>query len=539
MSWLAEDPITLLALLLRISIVVTLVLLSSRLLNGLLSRHSAAMRHLVWVCGLVTAALLPVVALSAPLRWGDSIALPVVNLVERVPSPVADAAEEAEPGSQQIPVVIVKNEATTRIATIALWVWLAGASLVLLHVLSGALRLRHLIRRSRPLADSIPASSSFLPAGVRAYESTQVSFPIVTGLARPVIVLPEGVSAWPSGRLRYALLHELAHVRRRDVWWAIIGRVAVALHWFNPLAWSALRGCAREAERACDDAVLEDGVRPSAYAGYLLDVARRALRHQVPATAVGQGSELEGRISAVLQPNRARSAPRPWLIPGVLLAALAAVGFGTHRGLSAVDQSGAPALSSTLGGTRAELGTALVALLRDEHSEVRAAAARSAGQLHVRAAIPHLSAALSDPSQLVRSRAARALGDLEAKVAIGALQRALLSDRSHDVRREAAAALGEMESAEAVAALASAFSQVHNRGLVRHIVRALGETGSPAAVAILEPLVTADGEPLIEEALAALTDIESPAATSALLRALQNDNPRVRRLAARAVADGR
>lgn len=70
-------------------------------------------------------------------------------------------------------------------------------------------------------------------------------------------------------------MHELAHVRRRDVLVQLGAEGARALHWLDPLVWIALRELQVERERACDDAVLQAGARPSGYAAFLLSFARR------------------------------------------------------------------------------------------------------------------------------------------------------------------------------------------------------------------------------------------------------------------------
>ena len=99
------------------------------------------------------------------------------------------------------------------------------------------------------------------------------------------------------------LLHELAHVRRGDVAMHLLARTALALYWWNPLAWFAWREFLKERERATDDLVLHAGARASDYAGHLLEVARTL--QPAPATAwaaiaMARRSQFEGRLIAIL-----------------------------------------------------------------------------------------------------------------------------------------------------------------------------------------------------------------------------------------------
>jgi hypothetical protein len=122
------------------------------------------------------------------------------------------------------------------------------------------------------------------------------------------VLLPRTALTWPRARLQAVLLHELAHIRRRDSVSQLLSLVVVALYWPNPLVWLGARALRREAEIAADDAVLLQGIRPSDYAGALLRVAGEFHGHAVALSgvAMASGSSLEARVRSVLAPNQTR-----------------------------------------------------------------------------------------------------------------------------------------------------------------------------------------------------------------------------------------
>ncbi len=135
------------------------------------------------------------------------------------------------------------------------------------------------------------------------------TIPIVWGIVRYRLLLPEAAREWNGEQLRSVLLHELAHVKRGDTVAQLLAQIACALHWFNPLVWLAAGRLGVERERACDDLVLACGVRPSAYAGHLLKVVTGlspACPTQSCGLAMARKSGLEGRLVAVLSENKNR-----------------------------------------------------------------------------------------------------------------------------------------------------------------------------------------------------------------------------------------
>jgi beta-lactamase regulating signal transducer with metallopeptidase domain len=163
--------------------------------------------------------------------------------------------------------------------------------------------------------------------------------PVVYGYPDAVVLLPPGASAWPEGRRRALLVHELAHVGRRDFLSQTLAHVARLLYWPHPLVWWLVRRLRAEAERACDDIVLSAGTAASDYASMLLDAARdlRRARRPLAMLAVVERSRLEERLLALLEPaaRRGRVGRRSLLLgtsAGLALAVAAATLQPARRG---------------------------------------------------------------------------------------------------------------------------------------------------------------------------------------------------------------
>src|SRR5439155_1479877 len=144
-------------------------------------------------------------------------------------------------------------------------------------------------------------------------ENAETDVPVTWGIVYPVILLPSTAAQWDEEQRIAVLTHELAHVKRFDALTQLVAQLALALLWFHPLVWMAVRRMRLEREHACDDFVLVAGARPSRYADDLLGLARRLTRPTAPAAAalaMARRSELEGRLLAILDPATKRSTDR-------------------------------------------------------------------------------------------------------------------------------------------------------------------------------------------------------------------------------------
>jgi len=156
--------------------------------------------------------------------------------------------------------------------------------------------------------------------------SRQLEVPTAIGFFKPAIVLPKWLlEETPAEELKYILLHELAHLRRRDDWTNLAQQIVKALLFFVPSVWWISGKLTLEREMACDDAVLEQAGSARSYAECLAHVAEKSfLRRQLALAqaAVTRLKQLTVRLKKILDPNRPQAA-RAWkpAVPAVVVVA--------------------------------------------------------------------------------------------------------------------------------------------------------------------------------------------------------------------------
>jgi beta-lactamase regulating signal transducer with metallopeptidase domain len=107
--------------------------------------------------------------------------------------------------------------------------------------------------------------------------SEKVMVPAAIGFFRPMIVLPSwALRELSTAELNSILIHELAHLQRRDDWTNLAQKVLRAVLFFHPAVWWVERQLSLEREMACDEVVLSRTANPRAYAECLVTVAERS-----------------------------------------------------------------------------------------------------------------------------------------------------------------------------------------------------------------------------------------------------------------------
>ena len=285
--------------------------------------QAPALRHALLAATLCAAPLvaplgvvLPTIAVSMPQSFAPAPSIPstargsgaaVLDApVLTTPTPIVDAAPSAS--------------APLRVSLGALLVavWALGAVIALSVLALSLVRLARATHATAPItrpewdaALTRASRAAGLRHPVELRETPRADLLATWGWRRAYLLLPADALDWPRTRIDVVLGHELAHVRRNDWAWQVYATVIRALFWWNPLAWVISHRLAIESERACDDAVLAQGVAAHAYASHLVAIARN-LHHRTPhaiAMPMARPSTLHRRITAMLNPDLQRVAP--------------------------------------------------------------------------------------------------------------------------------------------------------------------------------------------------------------------------------------
>ncbi len=215
---------------------------------------------------------------------------------------------------------------SARAAWILFFVWIFGV-----FVLSGAALYRgqRLLRFLR--------GAEWEEKNIYVKSGLDTSF--VAGCLRPKIYLPKGMA---ERERQYVLLHEQTHIRRGDALFRRLAFLALVLHWFNPLVWTAFFLSGRDMEMSCEEAVVRR----------LGDHIRRDYADSLLAAAVGNGfpmafgaGDTKSRIRNVLRCKKVRPATAAVCI--LALAVLLAV-FATNPGQGS-EGNGEAGVSGTTG----------------------------------------------------------------------------------------------------------------------------------------------------------------------------------------------
>jgi beta-lactamase regulating signal transducer with metallopeptidase domain len=336
-----------------------------------IGRFRPAVRHALWLVVLLKLLTPPFLtypgievaigAQAVPVEPEEAAPEPVVyQFLVPVPQDGIVALDNAyAPESSEPPIPPAEPLSVPTAPTRSEWHWpewigplgvrvlFIGTAAMALLQLVRLVQLRRMVARGTPapsaLVAEVEAAAAMLcvqPPIVRILP--KLDSPFVCGLHTPVLLwsaeLSESLS--PSCQ-RAVLVHELAHLRRRDHWIAWLRGLAGCVWWWNPVYWIVSRQLGRNAELACDAWVI--AALPNArrdYAEALLAVAGRWSRTAALAPAVGMSGsrrDFERRLVMVMRDSV------PCKIPVLGLVAVGVLALGVLPGLTLSQQEQKPA----------------------------------------------------------------------------------------------------------------------------------------------------------------------------------------------------
>lgn len=254
------------------------------LLLRVMGRENARTRFAIWLVALIGVAALPLVGGFAPAAAG-----------------AAAHPEWILPGIW---------------ATAFLIFWAVAGAVALARVGVGIVQVRRLCRSCGEVAEGeldaeLWAAIDGAGRRVRVLASEKARVPAAVGFRRPAIVLPEwALAELSTAELKPILIHELAHLRRRDDWTNLLQKAVRAALFFHPAVWWIDARLSLERELACDDAVMAATGNPRAYAGCLIEMLERGCARRgwtMAQAAMARARDASMRIARILHDGAPRS----------------------------------------------------------------------------------------------------------------------------------------------------------------------------------------------------------------------------------------
>jgi beta-lactamase regulating signal transducer with metallopeptidase domain len=296
--------------LVRASMEGTALVAATWIVGRLWPRLSARTLAILWWCAaakfllaLVWVTPIELRILPAP-RTDPVAALTVASQPSRVDSIPATALLSSDQSA--------RTGAGVEWRPVLLGLWIGGVALAMVVSIRRWQFTADLVERSEPAPEDITRIATEIAAVIGLKRpppvriSNDVGTPFVAGALRPVVVVPtDPFAALSADEKRMALCHELAHVKRADLWLGCVPALAERLFFFHPLVRLSAREYAVCREAACDAAVIDAlETSPREYGRLLLALGVTPGRMAVAAAgAPWSFSTLKRRITMLREPS--------------------------------------------------------------------------------------------------------------------------------------------------------------------------------------------------------------------------------------------
>lgn len=214
-------------------------------------------------------------------------------------------------------------------------IWLAGVVILAGSIITGNLKLRRQIRRRKQITDPALLAQfqqtklkMGISGNVSLIEVQNINVPLLYGFFQPKILIPAKMRPPLSHQeLEHIFLHELAHLKQRDILIAWLTSVLQIINWFNPIIWFAFLRMRIDRELACDALVLSKvgAEKATNYGQTLISLVERLTKEYRLPIAVGileSKTDIKRRLIRIAQ---FREYSRGWSLVGIMLLSFLAV----------------------------------------------------------------------------------------------------------------------------------------------------------------------------------------------------------------------
>jgi beta-lactamase regulating signal transducer with metallopeptidase domain/ankyrin repeat protein len=257
-------------------------------------RVRAVFRYCLWLLVLVKLVLPPVLSLPTGIGYWVGDHIPAAAVVSNGTFDTV-ALEHARPSGEMPhvrPFENVAGEDTTMVSTdtgltsltwqaIVFLLWIAGVMAFLAVLVQRIMFVRGLVAAGCPAGDGLTGlleqcrRQMTVKRDIKLRLSEAVPSPAVCGLLRPIVLMPVSLveKLSPEG-LRAASIHELAHIKRGDLWVNSVQTFLQVVYFYNPFVWFANSMIRKVCEEAVDETVLVAlGGQAKHYSNTLIDIA--------------------------------------------------------------------------------------------------------------------------------------------------------------------------------------------------------------------------------------------------------------------------
>ena len=214
--------------------------------------------------------------------------------------------------------------------------WLVGTVVMAGYVCARNISLWRTVKRERPITDQKILElleDCKMEMGVQTIlgvvVSDRIKSPALFGFVRPRLLLPQGMlETYGLEELRYVFIHELAHLKQRDIYLGWLMALLQIVHWFNPLMWFAFRRMRADRELACDGLAISmmDTDEPPRYGRTIVNLLENFSQVRYLPSVAGileDTCQIERRIKMIA--DYKKTSRSRWAGAMLLLAVLACV----------------------------------------------------------------------------------------------------------------------------------------------------------------------------------------------------------------------